>query len=103
MLIRLTELAPKKTSPLESCGMPASASAASLTKYMKRGDRVLILGASGGVGTCVWQFAKLYGASFIAGTSTASELVLSLGADRVFDYRTTNWWEVPKNLTSFST
>lgn len=51
------------------------------------GDRVLILGAGGGVGTLAVQIAKAAGATVTAATRTAHvELVLSLGADHAIDY-----------------
>ncbi len=53
------------------------------------GQRVLIVGAGGGVGTYAVQIAKWLGAHVAAVTRTESvDLVRSLGADDVVDYRT---------------
>jgi NADPH:quinone reductase-like Zn-dependent oxidoreductase len=58
------------------------------------GNRVLILGGSGGVGSAAIQIAKNHaGASFVATTSTQDEFCRSLGADAVVNYREENWWE----------
>ncbi len=58
---------------------------------IERGQRMLILGASGGVGSFAVQIAKALGAEVTGVSSTAkAELVRSLGADRVIDYSTTD-------------
>lgn len=54
---------------------------------LRRGQRVLINGASGGVGTFAVQIAKLLGAEVSAVASTANvDLLRSIGADHAIDY-----------------
>ena len=54
---------------------------------VKAGDRVLIIGASGGVGTYAVQLAKAFGAHVTGVSSSAKlDLVRSIGADEVIDY-----------------
>ena len=54
---------------------------------LKAGQRVLVIGASGGVGTYAVQIAKALGAEVTGVCSTGKlDLVRSLGADHVVDY-----------------
>lgn len=65
------------------------------------GDDVLILGASGGVGSASIQIAKLLGARVIAVTSTPEKIskAKGMGADIVLDRLSGDYWEELQTLT----
>lgn len=56
--------------------------------HLKAGEKVLVLGASGGVGVCAVQLAKDAGATVIAATSSEEKAarLRALGADHTIDY-----------------
>ncbi|KAK6365641.1 zinc ion binding [Exophiala oligosperma] len=93
MLIRK----PKSISMIEASGLPATGCTAIQALELagvKRGDKVLVTGGSGGLGNMCVQLARvLVGESGIV-VSTCSaqnaELVKSLGADETIDYRVHN-------------
>src|SRR5262249_60246392 len=62
-------------------------------KTVEKGERVLVLGASGGVGTGCVLLAKMLGAEGIACASSDDKLkrLKELGADEVVDYTKTDW------------
>lgn len=62
---------------------------------LQKGQKILIHAGSGGVGTFAIQLAKLMGA-FVATTASEKgyELVKSLGADRIINYKKENFEEI---------
>ncbi|WP_236685289.1 NAD(P)-dependent alcohol dehydrogenase [Demequina salsinemoris] len=94
---------PARTSMTEAGAMPVSAVAALQavedTAKVESGQRVLILGASGGVGSFAVQIAVAAGAHVTGVASAAkAELVRELGAERVIDYRTTEVTELDEQF-----
>lgn len=85
----------------------ASATLAALTAWqtlvergnIKKGDKVLIHAASGGVGHYATQIAKHFGA-YVIGISSAKnrEFVLQNGADKHIDYTTENFQDIVSDV-----
>jgi NADPH:quinone reductase-like Zn-dependent oxidoreductase len=85
----------------------ASATLAALTAWqtlvekgnVKKGDKVLIHAASGGVGHYATQIAKHFGAYVIGISSTKNrEFVLQNGADQHIDYTTENFQDLASDV-----
>lgn len=87
-------IAPTTATPIEAAALPISAVTAlqAVRDHGKvtSGQAVLIIGASGAVGSFAVQIAKAFGAEVTGVASTRNlELLGSIGADHVVDYRTT--------------
>lgn len=97
---RATELAPKPASidHIQTAAVPLSALTAWQALFdqgeLKRGQTVLIHGAVGGVGSFAVQLAHWRGARVLCTASqTHEDQLRDLGADEVFDYKTTRFEE----------
>jgi NADPH:quinone reductase-like Zn-dependent oxidoreductase len=92
-IARIAELAPKPRSVdhLRAAAIPLSALTAwqafRTQTFLRAGQRVLIHGGAGGVGSFAVQLAKHFGAETIATCSAGNaDFVESLGADSVLEY-----------------
>jgi alcohol dehydrogenase len=69
-------------------------------KTIQAGEKVVVLGASGGVGTGCVLLAKMLGAEVVACASSADKIqrLKDLGADHVINYKDTDWskWVIEK-------
>ncbi len=86
-------LAPTSIDLVDAAALPMAAATALIAlrdhAHLKAGGRVLIRGASGGVGSAAVQLAKAMGAEVTALAGAANlEFVRSLGADAALDYHT---------------
>jgi len=91
----LASLKPTSVDVFEAASCMSAVTSFNAVKYVKKDDRVLILGGSGGVGSSSITLAKLRGASYVATTSSYDRTkLIDLGADEVINYKEKNWWEV---------
>ena len=69
--------------------------------YIQKDETLLVLGASGGIGTATIQLAKIMGVKTICavGSDEKAEYVQSLGADEVIRYDQVDLKETVKELT----
>ena len=94
---------PKSLTFNEAAGVPLAGLTAWAGLFaqgqLRPGQRVLIQGASGGVGGFAVQFAKAKGA-YVIGTASASNLeyVKQLGADEVVDYQSQELADVVRDV-----
>ena len=94
---------PAKLTFEEASGIPTASLAAWRTLItnadIKKGQRVLIHGGAGGVGSTAIQLAHWRGAHVIATASARNhEYLRSIGADELIDYRSTRFEDVVKNV-----
>jgi NADPH:quinone reductase-like Zn-dependent oxidoreductase len=103
--VRATELAPKPHSLDHASAAAAPLSALTAWQALFEharitpGQRVLIHGAAGGVGSFATQLARWRGAHVIVTASARNvEFVRKLGADEVIDYRSTPFETVVRDV-----
>ena len=76
----------EQAAPVAISGLTALQAVRDAAK-VKAGQKVLVIGASGGVGTYAVQIAKAFGAEVTGVCSTSAvDIVRSIGADHVVDY-----------------
>jgi NADPH:quinone reductase-like Zn-dependent oxidoreductase len=103
--VRASEVAkkPATLSHIEAATLPLTGITAwevlVTTAKLSTGQRVLIHGGSGGVGTLAIQLAKIRGAHVTTTCSARNaDLVRSLGADEVIDYRTQDFSTLVRDM-----
>ncbi len=103
--VRASEVAlkPKTLNHIEAASVPLAALTAWQALFtggnLQAGQKVLLLGASGGVGSFATQFAKWKKATVVAVCSTKNvDFVRSLGADTVIDYSKNKFEEGDKDF-----
>ena len=79
---------PENVSPEEAAALASACPSTLLADRIQKGERVLVLGAGGGVGSHVCQMMRNRGASHIVGLSSSPDRLLKppLSYDRAIDY-----------------
>ncbi len=90
--------APDKISLKDASAIPLAGltayQALTVFGHLHRGETIMILGASGGVGTLAVQISKIMGAKIIAIASASNlDFLKNIGADYCFDYNDATWVE----------
>ncbi len=96
-------LKPENTDFYEAASLPlVGASAIQAIEdhiHLKKGQKILIQGGSGGIGSIAIQIAKKIGAYIVTTVSTDNvEFAKSLGADRIIDYKKEDFSEILTDL-----
>jgi NADPH:quinone reductase len=98
---------PPTLSADEACGLVVAGGAALLALRevgrLQKGERVLVQGAAGGVGSYAIQIARLLGAGSIIGAASSPakrQRALVLGADEVVDYTHPDWPNHVREITA---
>ncbi len=92
---------PANLSHTEAASLPLVGATvlAAMHNKVRSGDRVMIIGGSGGVGSFAVQYAKSLGAEVIATCSERNrQMVTDLGADQVIDYQSSDPAEKAENI-----
>ncbi len=98
-----TAIMPKNISFVEAASVPHVGETAwqAVHTYgkLKAGEKVLIHGATGAVGSFATQFARKIGAEIYTTASAKNkDLAIAYGADVVIDYRTSDFSEILKDM-----
>lgn len=85
-------------SPEAAAALASASPAVALCETIRPGEKVLILGAGGGVGSHLCQLVRMQGASYICGVSETPERLLEapLSCDDAIDYTKENVYESKK-------
>lgn len=96
---------PQQWSNADACAVGASGAvsygALVGVANVRKGETVLVLGASGGLGVMAVQIARALGARVIAvvGNAEKADVLRKIGADEVVDYHDDRWEDKVKDLT----
>ncbi|CAB9497695.1 furan-3-one reductase [Seminavis robusta] len=87
----------KKISPAAAAALASASPAVCVSDHIRPNERVLILGAGGGVGSHLCQLARYKGASYVCGVSRDTKRLLEapLSCDDAIDYTKENILDSP--------
>jgi NADPH:quinone reductase-like Zn-dependent oxidoreductase len=94
----VAEKVPDNVSSEDAAALISASPIIDLVRPIKSGERVLVLGASGGIGAHICQMLRIQGASYIVGVSKNRERLIRspINCDDAIDYTTTDVYSIEK-------
>jgi NADPH:quinone reductase-like Zn-dependent oxidoreductase len=95
---KVADKIPDSVSFEEAAALVGASPALVLADYIQEGERVLVIGASGGMGSIFCQMLKHRGAAYVVGVSSSPDFLLDppIACNEAIDYRTTDVFELSK-------
>jgi 2-methylene-furan-3-one reductase len=96
--VRVADKVPDNLTSEQAAAMIGASPATVLAQRVKDGERVLVFGAGGGMGSTLCQMLRIRGASYVAGVSRSPDRLLKdpLNLDDAIDYTTTDIFTLEK-------
>ena len=73
----VTDKVPETISAVDAAALVSASPAVDLSRHIREGERVLVMGAGGGMGSILCQMLRLRGASYMVGVSRSPDLLLA--------------------------
>ena len=98
---RVADKVPDNISSVDAAALISASPVVDLIRPVRSGERVLVLGASGGIGAHFCQLLRTKGVSYVAGVSQNTERILNppIQCDDAIDYTTTDVFSLEKYQT----
>lgn len=95
---KIADKVPEGISAVDAAALVGASPATVLSKRIKEGERVLVMGAGGGMGTTLCQMLRLRGVSYLVALTRSPDKLLAppLSCDEAIDYTKTDVFSLEK-------